>query len=207
MLQIFCDFDGTITSQDSIVFLTEQFGGGPEFRQGMRQAIKEGRLSVYEVVRQELATLRISWEEAVMALKSTIFVDPTFPGFVKWCQDNEHCLVVVSAGMEPVVDLFIGHLNLPVYAQSLQVTPKGWDYRKKKSNDKERIISGAKKDGNLVHIGDGTSDVVAIPYADLLLAKAGSYLMDYCETHDVPYVPFEDFDDVREAILETKLDS
>lgn len=205
MVQILCDFDGTITNQDSIIFLTEQFGAGPEFRHGMRQAIKEGRVSVYEAVRQELATLRISWEEAVKALKLSIFVDPTFPGFVKWCKDNEYSLAVVSAGMEPVIDLFIGHLELPSFAQSLEVTPQGWDYRKKESNDKERIISDARKDGTLVHIGDGTSDVVAIPYADLLFAKVGSYLADYCESHHVPYIPFENFNDVREAIAEGKL--
>jgi HAD superfamily phosphoserine phosphatase-like hydrolase len=207
MAQILCDFDGTITNQDSIIFLTEQFGAGPEFRHGMRQAIKEGRLSVYEAVRQELATINISWKEAVEALKQSIFVDPTFPGFVKWCQDNEHPLAVVSAGMEPVIDLFIGHFGLPVHAQSLEITPQAWDYRKKESNDKERIISGAKKDGTLVHIGDGTSDVIAIPYADLLFAKVGSYLMDYCESHHVSYIPFENFDDVREALVEGNLDS
>ncbi len=164
-------------------------------------------MSVYEAVRQELATVCISWEEAVKALKSSIFVDPTFPGFVKWCQNNEHSLAVVSAGMEPVIDLFIGHLELPVYAQSLEVTPQGWDYRKNESNDKERIISGAKKDGALVHIGDGTSDVVAIPYADHLFAKAGSYLADYCESHHAPFIAFENFNDIRVAIVEGKLDS
>ena len=207
MAQILCDFDGTITNQDSIIFLTEQFGAGPEFRHGMRQAIKEGRLSVYKAVRQELATVRISWEEAVKALKSSIFVDPTFPDFVKWCQDNEYPLAVVSAGMEPVIDLFIGHLKLPVYAQSLEIAPQGWDYRKKESNDKEKIISGAKENGALVHIGDGTSDVVAIPYADLLFAKVGSYLADYCESHHARFISFENFNDVREAIVKGKLDS
>jgi len=114
--------------------------------------------------------------------------------------------VVVSAGMEPVIDLFIGHLNLPVFAQSLNVTPAGWDYRKKESSDKEKIISAAKKDGALVHIGDGTSDVVAIPHADLLFAKAGSYLEDYCRNHHAPFTAFENFNDIREAIVGKKLD-
>ena len=203
MAQIFCDFDGTITNQDSIIFLTEQFGAGPEYRHAARQAIKEGRLSVYEAVRQELATVRITWEEAATALKSAISVDPTFLGFVRWCRTIGHSLVIVSAGMEPVIDLFIGHLNLPVFAQSLKVTRKGWEYQK--LSDKEKILSAARKDGALIHIGDGTSDVAAIPYADLLLAKTGSYLEDYCKTHRTPFVPFEDFDDVREAIVETNL--
>lgn len=207
MTQIFCDFDGTITNQDSIIFLTEHFGAGPECRHAARAAIKEGRLTVYEAVREELATVHITWEEAARQLRSHIFVDPAFPGFVQWCRANDHSLVIVSAGMEPVIDLFIGHLNLPVYAQSLEITPEGWDYRKKESSDKERIISAAKKDGTLVHIGDGTSDVAAIPHADLLLAKAGSYLEDYCKVHQAPFLSFEDFDDVREILAKANLET
>jgi 2-hydroxy-3-keto-5-methylthiopentenyl-1-phosphate phosphatase len=205
MAQIFCDFDGTITSHDSIIFLTEQFGGGPEVRHAARRAIVEGRLSVYEAVHQELSTVNITWDKAAQELKSSISVDPTFPDFVQWCSTNEHSLVVVSAGMEPVIDLFIGHFNLPVFAQSLRVTPKGWDYQKNESSDKEKVLSSAKKDGGLVHIGDGTSDVVAIPYVDLLLAKTGSYLENYCKTHNASYTAFENFDDVREAIVDTGL--
>ena len=39
MLRVFCDFDGTITNLDSIVFLTERFGGGPDFRESILSKI------------------------------------------------------------------------------------------------------------------------------------------------------------------------
>jgi 2-hydroxy-3-keto-5-methylthiopentenyl-1-phosphate phosphatase len=105
--------------------------------------------------------------------------------------------------MKPVIQLFIGHLELPVYAHRLEVTPEGWDYRKDESHDKRKLLAAAKQNGSLVHIGDGTSDVEAIPYADLLFAKVGSYLEDYCKSNNASFCPFENFDDIR-LVLEKK---
>ena len=64
MLQIFSDFDGTITNRDSIVFLTETFGAGPNLRNDIFEQIKSGELTVYEAIERELATVTVPWEEA-----------------------------------------------------------------------------------------------------------------------------------------------
>lgn len=56
-MQIFCDFDGTITNRDSIVFLTEEFGGGEAFRLEVLDDIKTGRMNIFEAIERELATV------------------------------------------------------------------------------------------------------------------------------------------------------
>lgn len=198
MLQIFCDFDGTITSRDSIVFLTEHFGAGPEYRTNILEEIKEGRLSVTEAIEQELATVRVTWEEARSALKNHILVDPSFPDFVEWCRSQGYSLTVLSSGMMPVVDLFIGDLGIPRYAHSVDTSLQGWRYQRDKENDKDVILGAVKKNGLLVYIGDGTSDVSAIPYADILFAK--SYLADYCTRHEIPFFPYKNFDNIRRRL-------
>ena len=195
MLQVFCDFDGTITSRDSIVFLTEYFGAGTKYRTDILESIKNGRLTVTEAIERELATVRASWEEAKSALKANISVDPSFPGFVEWCRKRGYSVAVVSSGMKPVVDLFIGELGIPCFAHSVDTSPLGWRYSREKENDKEVILGAAKKNGSLIYIGDGTSDVSAIPYADILFAK--SYLAEYCSLHEIRFVPYDSFDDVR----------
>ena len=98
-MRIFCDFDGTITNRDSIVFLTEEFGEGVEFRVQILEEIKSGRVEVFEAIERELATVKVDWESAVERLSESVFMDPTFPGFVDWCKENDIPLTVVSSGM------------------------------------------------------------------------------------------------------------
>ena len=200
MLQVFCDFDGTITNRDSIVFLTEYFGGGTRYRADILEAIKEGRLTVTEAIERELATVKVSWEEAKAALKANILVDTTFPNFVDWCHDRGHSLQIVSSGMKPVLDLFIGELGIPFFAHSVEISSQGWLYRRKPEHDKEVILGAAGDERSLVYIGDGTSDVAAIPYADILFAK--SYLAGYCGLKGVQFFPYQTFDDVRRKLSE-----
>ncbi len=125
MLQIFSDFDGTITSRDSIVFLTEEFGGGPNFRHDILGQIKSRELTVYEAIKRELATVTVSWEEAAQALKKHIHVDPSFSMFVRWCRRENYLLSVLSSGIKPVVSLFIGESGVPFFAHRVEMTATG----------------------------------------------------------------------------------
>lgn len=201
-LQIFVDFDGTITSRDSIVYLTETWGGGPDFRRQILGRIEEGSLSVFEAIEQELATVRVGWEEAAEDLRKSISVDPEFGPFVEWCRGEGHPVVVLSSGIEQVVSLFIGHLGVPYFAHPVRITDDGWFYRRDPSSDKVAILKASRRREPVVYVGDGTSDVAVLPYVDVLFAK--SYLERYCRRNSIPFFPFETFRDVRaglEAVL------
>lgn len=195
MFQIFCDFDGTITTRDSIVFLTERFGEGVAFREQILEQIKSGEITVFEAIERELATVKISWEEAVEALSAEVAVDPTFPEFVQWCRRRGHSLSVVSSGLEPVVSLFVGQYGLPVYAHPVEITPDGWIYRKREEFEKPRLLAAARGSGTpIVYIGDGTSDFAVVAHVDILFAT--SYLAEYCRERGFPFEAFDSFDDV-----------
>ena len=106
MLRVFCDFDGTITDRDSIVFLTESFGDGPDFREDVLLRIVSGEITVFEAIEHELATVRVQWEEALGVLLAEIRIDPFFESFVEWCRDQGVPLSILSSGMRPVVEAF-----------------------------------------------------------------------------------------------------
>ena len=199
MISVFCDFDGTITSHDSIVFLTERFGGGHAFRSGARSRIKSGEWSVFEAIEHELATVTISWEEAVQVLKANIKVDAFFGEFVAWCHKRSLRIQVVSSGMRPVVELFVGHLGLEIYAHPVTISPQGWHYQPDPDVMKVPVLEeGRRHTERLIYVGDGTSDVCAIPYVDDLFAKR--YLAEYCDANGVPYIPFDTFADVQQRL-------
>ena len=205
MLRIFSDFDGTVTNHDSIVFLTEVFGGGPEYRHGILKRFERGELDLFQIIEQELASVKVPWEEAARALKDKISVDPEFPAFVDWCCRQRYPLTVVSSGIQRVVALFIGHLEVPFFAHPVEFKLEGWRYTRDRRADKEKLLRRARSDGRkIVYIGDGISDISVLGHTDWLFAK--SRLARYCRDNGVSFFPFDSFRDVREQ-LERLFDS
>ncbi len=198
MFQVFCDFDGTITDRDSIVFLTERFGGGAAFRSDIFDQLANGRITVFEAIERELATVKISWTEAKAALLESICVDPSFHAFVVWCRQHGFPVSVVSSGLEPVVSLFLGGLDVPLYAHAVEIRETGWLYRKRADREKTVLLKAAAGKGEIVYVGDGASDLEALPHVDLLFAK--HYLAEYCRERAIPHFTFHSFADVQSRL-------
>ena len=203
-IEIFADFDGTVTDRDSIVFLTQKFGGGEEYRQQALTRYGKGEIDLFELIREELATVTVPWDKAARALSENISVDPHFPPFVKWCGHGGYPVSVVSSGILQVVSLFIGDSGVPFHAHPVEMKESGWLYQKDERADKANVLRDAKARCKVVFIGDGISDISAVPYADFLFAK--SRLADYCREHAIPFFSFRNFREVQE-ILDRLLNS
>lgn len=52
----------------------------------------------------------------------------------------------------------------------------------------------------IVFIGDGVSDLAAAREADVLFARRGLRLEEYCQEHKIPYIPFDSFLDIKREI-------
>ena len=52
----------------------------------------------------------------------------------------------------------------------------------------------------IVFIGDGVSDLPAAREADVLFARRGLRLEEYCIEHGIPYTPFDSFADVKKEV-------
>ncbi|MFZ0427616.1 MAG: MtnX-like HAD-IB family phosphatase [Acidobacteriota bacterium] len=202
MLRVFCDFDGTITDRDSIVFLTESFGGGADFREDVLLRIVSGEITVFEAIEHELATVRVQWEEALGVLLAEIRIDPFFESFVEWCRDQGVPLSILSSGMRPVVEAFVGRFDVPIFAHSVEFGPEGWRYRREAENDKPALLAAVPEGDEVVYIGDGTSDVAAIPLVDHLFAKEGRFLAEHCRANHIAFTPFRDFAEIRAAVAQ-----
>lgn len=194
-MQVFCDFDGTITNRDTIVFLTETFGAGLDFRRRVLNDITSGRITVAEAIRRELFTVRATWEEAVQAMQGSIVVEPGFDELVQWCRETGIDLTVLSSGMEPVVRLFLNRWNLPIVAHPVEPSPDGWRFTHLEEREKEKILEQADSHP-VIYIGDGTSDVAAVDRVDRLFTKQGRFLEQYCKERGIAHTPYRDFHDV-----------
>ena len=52
----------------------------------------------------------------------------------------------------------------------------------------------------IIFIGDGVSDLAAARHADVLFARRGLRLEEYCIEHKMPYTAFDSFSDIKREI-------
>lgn len=202
MIQICTDFDGTITTRDTIVYVTEQFGAGEDFRLRIVNDIKSGKISVFQGIRMEMETVRVSWAEAVSNLRANVFLDQGFEKFVEWSKNEAYPLTVLSSGMTPVVELYVGQMGIPIFAHKLDISNESWNFEVVEEHRKEVVLDSIRIKGPIVYIGDGTSDLAAIPFAELLFARRGRYLEAYCRDKGIPCIPYSDFNEVRTLLAD-----
>jgi 2,3-diketo-5-methylthio-1-phosphopentane phosphatase len=186
-LRIFTDFDGTITERDTLIFLAERLGGGPQMVQAMGRLIREGKLTLREGIAGEMRSIRAPFATAAKLLREGVKIDPGFAPFARWCREQGIPLVVLSAGFKEIVDLFISPEEFPgleIRANSLRPDEqKGWQcvFRDNTpfGHDKARTLREARQQGHyVIFIGDGLSDRAPAEVADEVFAKHD--LAEYC---------------------------
>ncbi|ORX98103.1 phosphoric monoester hydrolase [Basidiobolus meristosporus CBS 931.73] len=213
-LFIFSDFDGTITKEDSLNILIDKCMGS-EPRQSIDDAIKQGTMSFKEGMTRQFAGIDASWEEASTFLQSTTHVDPHFKEFAQYCDAENIPLTVVSCGIGPLIKEFLKGFvgselasKIQVEANSVEIIDQKWipvyhddsDFGHDKSLTMRQIKATLEVKPILVFLGDGLSDISAAREADILFAKKGCDLEDWCIKENVSYTSFENFSHVLEVL-------
>ena len=211
-MQVFCDFDGTISIEDATDMVLSRFAG-PEW-EDIERLWKQGLIGSGECMRRQIALIQASRGELDRFL-DTLAIDPGFEAFLSFCRRGDLPVTIVSDG----VDYFIRRIlarhgmdGLPIIANVLtcSVSQGRESYSLFPPFTAIGCVSGAgvckcrvvDSHGLQVYIGDGRSDFCVSDKVDLVFAKAK--LVDYCEENGIPYVGFNDFSDLlpkMEAVL------
>jgi len=207
-LIVFSDFDGTISRRDVGNRLFHHFSDGKSEEVVARW--KAGEIDSRECLRLEAELARDTTSEEFYEFINGFDLDPGFAELAKLCRTHNLPLYIVSDGL----DLYIRHLlnrqgldGLPVFsnraiieAGRLNITwPYADDSCGQCGNCKGYHVRRLKTPGwTAVYIGDGLSDVCAVPEADIIFAKGD--LAEYCRKENVDFYAFDDFSTVTEAI-------
>lgn len=219
MIRVFCDFDATITIEDVGERFFRNFGG--------KQAENIVDLLLTEEINaRESLTLLC---EAVGSVTPDIFeryvdqfeIDPDFPEFVRFCQEQTIPLVIVSDGLDFYIEKILsrhGLAHLPFFSNHLEFMQEGsrtklvpqFHYRDSECDlcgncKRNHLLMRSGDDDIIVYIGDGFSDRCPVKYADIVFAK--KELIKHCQTENITYHEFSKFADVRsrlEVILQRK---
>ena len=142
------------------------------------------------------------YPECIKYLVENIKLDPGFNDYLKWALANNIPTVIVSSGMEPIIRAILENLvgenakELQIVSNHAQARPGktledegGWEiiYHDESDfgHDKSLTIrpyANLPEDQRptLFYAGDGVSDLSAAKETDLLFAKKGHDLIQFC---------------------------
>jgi 2-hydroxy-3-keto-5-methylthiopentenyl-1-phosphate phosphatase len=207
-MRIICDFDGTITRQDSTDLILEALAE-PEWR-ALQAEWVGGRLSGADCMRMQVALIGGA-DVDVDAVLDTVELDPGFLQFVAWCEAHSYPVSIVSDG----VDYFVSRILARYGLQRLSVVANRWagepgnrrldqPWRRTDCTNGSGVCKCAAASSDTldgvttVFVGDGRSDFCISGRAAILFAKGA--LADHAAKQNRPYVSFDTFHDVRLAL-------
>ena len=198
-----CDFDGTITEEDTSFFLLDAFAQG-DWRRLLRE-YKEHRISVGEFNTKAFAMVKADKATLLGALKGKIKVRTGFHELVNYCRRRGFRLVIVSNGLDFYIEATlkdIGLENIEVHAaqasfhtEGMKVQYVGPDGKRLADGFKEAYTKSLLKLGcTVIYMGNGDSDVAPAKYAHHVFATGE--LLAYCRENNLSYKPFDNFVEV-----------
>lgn len=202
---------------------TDNIGFGYDLRRQGNQDVLTGKDTFRDSFRKMMDSVTTPYNECVDLLVKNIKLDPRFNDFFRYALANNIPVVVLSSGMTPIIRAILSNLvgpdadKIDVVCNEVAVRPGkktideegGWQivYHDDShfGHDKSLTIRpyGQLPEGQrptLFYAGDGVSDLSAARETDLLFAKKGHDLIDYCVKEDVPFTVFEDWGSIHETV-------
>jgi len=166
-------------------------------------------------------SLNVPFEDGFEVMKDRLEIDPDFQEFHDFCIQRKIPFNVISAGIKPVLrrvlDEFVGEQaqHIDIVANDAHISEDGsewkivWKDDTALGHDKAASIQAARSQATedtddepplIIFIGDGVSDLPAARECDVLFARRGLRLEEYCIEHNIPYIPFDSFKDIEHEV-------
>jgi 2,3-diketo-5-methylthio-1-phosphopentane phosphatase len=207
-MQVFCDFDGTISVVDTTDRVLARLAA-PQW-EALEADWLRGRIDAAACMRGQVALIEGSDAE-LDAVLAEVEVDPGFPAFAAWCAAHDVPLTVVSDGVDYFIRKILarhGLAHLPVVSNRLAGRPGA--RRLAQPYAREGCAAGAgvckcaaaasrtQPDQTVVYVGDGRSDFCVAQRADVLFAKDA--LADYARGRGRAHHVFSTFHEVTATL-------
>lgn len=207
---VLVDFDGTASTRDVAELLLTEFGdpSWPEHD----EAVDRGEMGLRQAIGIQDGMLDASRDELTSYAIEHGRLDPTFPPFVGWLREAHVPVALVSDGfgfyIRPILEA-AGLRELTVIASEQvwgdDARPGGMRFVNGHPEcvgcgtcKMNAVLRHREAHGPVAFVGDGQSDRYGALYADVTFAKGE--LVDHCVRDGVPFVPWNDFEDVRHSL-------
>ncbi|KAI7862786.1 HAD-like domain-containing protein [Spinellus fusiger] len=214
-VQVFTDFDGTLSLDDTGLMLIDDHRSlGSERRLALEHQIMDHTISYKDALQEMWNAVHISWEEAWTDHLNQCRMDPGFSGFNDYCRSQSIPVTVVSSGLYPVISTimtrFLGDKakDIDIISNHGEINDREWKIlwrdTTEHGNDKSITLKEARERAPpgtvFVFCGDGVSDISAARHADILFARKDRDLEEYCRRHSLPCIGFDTFHQVHQVV-------
>lgn len=204
-IAFFVDFDGTITKRDTCLAMSETFAVGDW--ESIEEEWAQGLITTAQSARRIFDLFDADRKRLLEMLKE-IEIDDFFIPFLEMCRQRGYQVYILSDGYDINIETILekyGISDVPYYANELLICGGDFDIQSPHGSEtcdecgtcKTELFNKLKPaDALTVYIGDGLSDTCASKEADVVFAK--HKLLAYRKKHQLPVIPFEDFNDILE---------
>jgi 2-hydroxy-3-keto-5-methylthiopentenyl-1-phosphate phosphatase len=200
---VFCDFDGTITTQETFVAAMKRYA--PELSAELIPKMYAREITLREGVRRILESIPSSAYSEIIEWVAAQPQRPGFPEFVAFLQLQDIPFVVITGGLQEMVKAALKPLLHHVHAiYGVEVDTRSSHFQ---------ISSPAEGNTELVSKVDimhrhpaHETVVIGDSVTDLSMAQAGNVvfardrLAQYLDEHNAAYLSWTDFHDIQEAL-------
>jgi len=196
---ILCDFDGTITLEDTCEKILQRFV--ERNWQKYDLALEKGTISLHECMQVQFGMIKAD-KASIVEFVRPVSLREGFVEFVKFCKTREIPLIIVSAGLDFVIEsiLNLHRITLPIIAARtsfdngilLTFPPLHYSDSIDFKADLVRYYKNQQK--QVIFIGDGASDLHGALAADVVYSVKEKYLSTQIG------IDFSDFSELRDTL-------
>jgi len=208
--EVYCDFDGTITSLDATDAVLEAFAL-PAWREWEQRWVR-GEITSQECLSRQIGLIQVD-RETLVRFAADLPIDEGIIVLDRWCTEYGIPLTIVSDGIDLLVEAVLrrhGLLHLPVYSNHLHWDNNGHPTLSFPFAESE-CDSGAgtckcsltlqadPRSSRPVYIGDGRSDQCVSGKIQTVFARGS--LRDWCQRTGIPCIPFKTLAEVADRLF------
>ena len=204
---VFCDFDNTITADESFVGMIKTFAT-IEYHQ-VKQLIIDRKITLGEGIRRMVESIPSHRYSEVLDYSFSHRIRDGFGELLGYLGSQDVPLVVISGGLEGSVSTRLADFKKSIHAiHAAQVstrnrflTVSSAFQSKTQLVDKTQAMALYDYDESVV-IGDGLTDIDMGLSADLVFAR--DYLARYLAERKIPHIGWKNFFDVRDYLANNR---
>lgn len=202
---VFCDFDGTITVEETFVAVFKKFS--PELSAQLLPEMYARRVTLREGVRKILESIPSSKYGEILELTQPQPIRTGFLELLDFLEFQKVPLVVVSGGLRGMVEVVLDSLVNRVHAiYAIDVDTSGShlkvhsDYEGGTEMVAKVQVMAQYPAEQKIAIGDSLTDLNMALEASIVFAR--SSLAKYLNEYQKPYIPWNDFLEVRNHLAQ-----
>lgn len=200
---VLCDFDGTITTEDTFVKMMEEFT--PNLARELLPEIYALRLTLRDGVRQTLESIPTDRYPEILAFMEGELMRLGFVEFLDFLETQGVPIAIVSGGLRGMVETVLGPLTHRVLAIHAIEVDLGAEYLRVHSEFEagtelvnKVAVMRRYSARETVAIGDSVTDLNLGMEAGVVFAR--DRLAKYLADRQKPYLEWHDFFDLRDNL-------